>query len=58
MMFQPELSMNFSNMDTGDVLETFDFDSFLQDSGDHEFNLDASMAFGNFDGVEAGTGES
>jgi hypothetical protein len=49
--------MTFGEIGGQDVLESFDFDSFLQDQGDgHEF-LDASMAFPNFDGLEAGTGD-
>ena len=48
--------MNFGDFQTNDVLESFDFDSFLQD-GDQDINFDsATMAFG--DGVEASTGES
>lgn len=49
--------MNFSSMDTADVLENFDFDSFLHDS-DGTFNFDTA-AFGiPGDGVEAGAGDA
>ena len=55
---QHPFDMSFANLDGGDVLGEFDFDSFLQDSGGHEdLNFDASMAFGAPDGVEAGNGE-
>ena len=55
---QPTLDMTFGLQDGGDVLEQFDFDSFLQDS-EHGFDLgDASMAFGSFDPVEAATGDA
>ena len=50
--------MTFNLQDTGDVLEQFDFDSFLQDS-DPAFDLgDPTMAFGNFDPVEATAGDA
>lgn len=46
--------MQFADMSGGDVLENFDFDSFLHD--DNTFDLDPStFGFGNGDGVEAGT---
>ena len=49
--------MTFSGMDTADVLESFDFDSFLHDS-DATFNFDTT-AFGiPGDGVEAGAGDA
>ena len=49
--------MTFGSLND-DVLDQFDFDSFLQDSGGHdELNFDPSMALGAFDGVEAGTGD-
>lgn len=42
-------------MDTGDVLEGFDFDSFLQD--DQHLEFDPSMTFGEFS-METGNVES
>jgi len=52
-----DFGMTFGEIGGDNVLESFDFDSFLQDQGgEHEF-LDGSMAFANFDGVEAGTGD-
>lgn len=47
--------MNFGNIDTGDVLENFDFDAFLDTDGANDFNMD--IAYGNFDGLEA-TGDA
>lgn len=42
----------------GDVLENFDFDSFLQ-STDDGFNFDAAaLNFANTDGVEAVAGDA
>ena len=49
-----------SDIDAGDVLEQFDFDAFLE-NGDAvaDFNIDASLAsYGNFDGLEASTGDA
>ena len=43
-------------MDTGDVLEGFDFDSFLQD-GDQQLEFDPSLTFGEFS-METGNVES
>lgn len=41
-------------MDSNDVLDNFDFDSFLTNGdGDGAFGFDASMAFGD-SGLEAG----
>ena len=57
-MIQPNLDMTFGPMDTGDVLEQFDFDSFLQD-GDHpglEFDP-STMSFPEFS-IETGNIES
>ncbi len=43
--------MTFGPMDTGDVLNQFDFDAFLQDdSGGAEFDI---SAFDNYSGLEA-----
>lgn len=51
--------MNFGNMDSGDVLEQFDFDAFLQDGDENAFNLDNNpLSYGNFDSLEAGTGDA
>ena len=47
--------MNFGGMDTGDVLEQFDFDAFLQDGAEGDFSLNDPLAYGNFDGLEAAT---
>ena len=48
------MDMSFaSEMDTGDVLEQFDFDAFLENGDGGEFNIE-SLAYGNFDGLEAG----
>lgn len=42
----------------GDVLENFDFDSFLQSTEDTPFNFDpAAITFANPDTVEAGGGD-
>jgi hypothetical protein len=46
------MPLEFSNLDSGDVLENFDFDSFLNSDGDMGFGFDASLSFG--DGIEAG----
>ncbi len=49
--------MGFGNIGDPDVLE-FDFDSFLQDSGDNLEFSDASMAFaGAFDSGETIAGD-
>lgn len=51
------LNMHFGGMDTGDVLEQFDFDAFL-DTGDTEGLHFGDMAsYGNFEGLEAGNGD-
>lgn len=51
--------MQFNQDLNGDVLENFDFDSFLQSTTGEEFQFDASsLPFGAPDGVEAGAGES
>lgn len=45
--------MAFGDMPGGDVLENFDFDSFLHDN---EYDFDAAgLTYGNGEGVEAGT---
>ncbi len=51
--------MSFGPLE-GDVLESFDFDSYLTegDASGGPFNFDpSSLNFGNPDGVEAGTGD-
>ena len=48
------MSLDFGNLDGQDVLEQFDFDSFLNnDNGDASFAFDASMNFAD-GGLEAG----
>ena len=54
---QSQFDMEFADLDGGNVLESFDFDSFLQD-GQDELTFDSTMTFGATDGVEAGTGDS
>lgn len=50
--------MSYNMHDTGDVLEGFDFDSFLQDGGDQHLDFDSSsMTFGEFS-METGNVES
>lgn len=43
----------FSGLDGGDVLDNFDFDSFLHDDGAFEFDA-SNFSMGGGDGVEAG----
>jgi hypothetical protein len=47
-------NMDFAELSTGDVLDTFDFDSFLHGSNDptNDF-FDANMAFGDVAPMEA-----
>lgn len=52
-----DVDLSFGAFDTGDVLENFDFDSFLQNTDDQAFAFDASLPYGNGDGVEAGAGD-
>ena len=54
---QPEMNLDFA-MEGNGVMDNFDFDSYIQDQIDPEFGLDASLAFANFDGVEAGAGDA
>ncbi len=49
---QNTYNMPFGPIDGSDVLENFDFDSFLHD--DSGFDFDPGMTFGNGDGVETG----
>ncbi|KXT13823.1 hypothetical protein AC579_39 [Pseudocercospora musae] len=47
--------MDFANIESGDVLDNFDFDSFLNNTGgDEGLGFDANFAFG--DGIEADIG--
>lgn len=49
------MSLDFSGLEGPDVLDNFDFDSFLNnDAGDASFAFDANMAFGTDGGLEAG----
>lgn len=52
--------MPFTNDMSGDVLENFDFDSFLQGTASDDFSFDPSglNAYGAPDGVEAGAGDT
>lgn len=50
--------MPFTNDMNGDVLENFDFDSFLQGTAGDDFNFESTLAFGTTDGVEAGAGDT
>lgn len=43
----------FSGLEGGDVLDNFDFDSFLHDDGGFEFDA-SNFNMGGGDGVEAG----
>ncbi len=53
-----QFNMNYGSLDNEDVLDSFDFRSFLnEDDAQAAFTFDASLNFGNADGVEAGTGE-
>ena len=45
--------MSFGGIEGDNVLDQFDFDSFLQE-GDHALDFDASMAFTNFDAEVVG----
>lgn len=48
------MNLDFSSLEGQDVLDNFDFDSFLNnDAGENAFAFDANMAFGT-DGLEAG----
>jgi len=49
------MSLDFGNLDGQDVLDNFDFDTFLNDApGDSAFAFDGSMNFGGDGGLEAG----
>lgn len=48
--------MEFANLDSGDVLDNFDFDSFLNNTGgDEGLGFDANFAFGD-GGIETDIG--
>ena len=47
---------DLNTLDTGDVLENFDFDAFLESGDGNDFN--EVIAYGNFDGLEAGAGDA
>lgn len=48
-----QFNMDFANLDSGDVLDNFDFDSFLNNTGDNDgLGFDANFAFGGDGGGE------
>lgn len=47
----PDMNLDFT-LEGGDVLDNFDFDSFLNNDGDGGFGFDANLAFG--DGLDTG----
>ncbi len=48
-----QFPMDFANLESGDVLDNFDFDSFLNNNGDDNgLGFDANFAFGD-GGIEA-----
>lgn len=51
-------TLDFANLDSGDVLDNFDFDSFLNntDGGEAGLGFDAQFAFGDEGGIETGMG--
>ncbi|KAJ5580163.1 uncharacterized protein N7459_006148 [Penicillium hispanicum] len=52
-----EINLDFGNLDNPDILESFDFDTFLNPDGDGTgFGFDPSMPFST-DGVETGAGD-
>lgn len=53
-----QFSLNYSSLDNEDVLQNFDFDSFLnEDDPQTAYTFDTSLNFTTADGVEAGAGE-
>ncbi len=53
-----QFNLNYGSLDNEDVLQNFDFDSFLNEDDQAAYTFDASsLNFGNADGVEAGAGE-
>jgi hypothetical protein len=50
-------NLDFSALDNPDILESFDFDTFLNtDAAGTDFGFDPSMPY-NTDGVETGAGD-
>ena len=49
---QQNFNLDFSTLDTGDVLENFDFDSFLNTDDQAGFSFDPTLSYPT-DGVEA-----
>lgn len=48
--------MTFADMNHGDVLDQFDFDTFLETAPvEHDFSIDA---FANYDSIEAAAGDA
>lgn len=53
-----QFSLQYGSLDGEDVLHNFDFDSFLNEEDPQvAYTFDASLNFGNADGVEAGAGD-
>ncbi|KAI9797209.1 MAG: hypothetical protein M1833_005618 [Piccolia ochrophora] len=51
-------NLNFAGLESGDVLESFDFDSFLNtDDPNMQFDMSNLSGFNGVDGVEAGSGD-
>lgn len=48
-------NLDFSTLDDNDVLENFDFDSFLNTTNDDTFNFDAVVSIGDFEGPFSST---
>jgi len=48
--------MDFANLDSGDVLDNFDFDSFLNNNDDAGLAFDANFAFGGDASIETDIG--
>lgn len=53
-----QFNLQYGSLDGEDVLHNFDFDSFLNEEDPQvAYTFDASLNFGNADGVEAGAGD-
>jgi len=53
-----QFNLQYGSLDGEDVLHNFDFDSFLNEEDPQvAYTFDASLSFGNADGVEAGAGD-
>lgn len=50
----PEFNLDFSTLENADVLENFDFDSFLNTSADDTFNFTGDVDLGNDFSMDAG----